>query len=228
MYKLNKSQFIATLDADIVLERPIELALMLEEMLKHPQANVVAARIVPVKTDTFFGKIAEVSYKSFEDAVFRLNEGNNYYCLVGCSSLLRGSFAKSIQYPTQVVSDMNYLYTLATKNNPLGVQLAKGTRMLFRTVTTFRDWRVLAIRSVKEDKQNLVSFFGEDILKTYKMPLWISLTSQLKWWFKSPIYMTGSMAMNVFIRLFPLKTNQPKNGVWEDTRSSKGSIIVAN
>ncbi|MBW7955337.1 glycosyltransferase family 2 protein [Patescibacteria group bacterium] len=221
IYALNKSELLGTFDGDILLARDCEIDLMVKEIQKNPKTNVVAARLKPFPAQGLIEHFSVVSFLSFEDAILRLNNGNNYYSLIGCASMLRGSFAKTFTYPTKVISDMNYLYTVAIKNNPDGVKLARETQVIFRTVRSFHDWRVLGQRSVKEDKQNLTTYFGEGVLQQYSMPKWISVTSQLKWLLKSPIYMTGSIILNIFIRLFPLQTAKPHDGIWEDTRSSK-------
>ncbi len=226
MYSKNTSDFLGTFDADIALERTCELDHLVKEMTKHPETMVVAGNLKPVAADTIVGKMSVISFLSFQDAILRLNGGNNYYSLVGCASLVRGSFARTFSYPKEVVSDMNYLYTLATMKHPLGVRLARDTRFLFRTVNTLHDWRVLAVRSVAEDKNNLVSYFGPEVLNEYHMPLWLSVSSLVKWLFKSPLYTSGSILMNIFIRLFPLTALKPKHGIWEDARSSKAAITT--
>jgi len=226
MYEKNTSDFLCTFDGDILMDRDCEVDLMVKEILKSPRTNVVAARLIPLPAQGLVEHFSVVSFLSFEDAILRLNNGNNYYSLIGCASLLRGSFAKKVKYPTDVISDMNYLYTLAIKNNPEGVRLARDSRIIFRTVSTLHDWRVLGQRAVKEDKQNLTKFFGKQVLVEYNMPKSISVTSQLKWFLKSPVYMTGSILLNIFIRLFPLQKSAPKNGIWEDARSSKNLTLA--
>lgn len=226
IFALNRSQYILALDGDVLLERNCEIDIMITEMLKHSETKVVGAGLVPVKAKTLMGKFSYMSFISFYDAILKYNHGNNYYSLIGCASMIEGKFAKTIKYPKDVVSDMNYLYTLATKKSEYGVRLARDSRVLFRTVSTFHDWRVLAVRATSEDKQNLVKYFGKEVLKDYRMPKRYSITSQLKWLLKNPIYMSGSIFMNIFIRLFPLSQLKPKAGIWEDTRSSKSAIIV--
>lgn len=225
IYQANTSDLLCTFDGDILMNRDCEVDLMVQEMAKNPRTNVVAARLKPFPAQGLVEHFSVVSFLSFEDAILRLNNGNNYYSLIGCATMLKKEFAKTVHYPQDVISDMNYLYTLAIKNNPDGVKLARGTEVVFRTVTTLHDWRVLGQRAVKEDKQNLTKFFGKQVLVAYSMPKSISITSQLKWLLKSPIYMTGSILLNIFIRLFPLAEAAPHDGIWEDARSSKNLTL---
>ena len=225
IYSMNKSDYLATFDADILLKRAIEIEIMMKRMLESKKTQVVCARIIPVEQESFMGKISVISYKSFEDAVLRLNGGNNYFAMVGCASLLRKSLSKSFSYPEETISDQNYLYTMAIRKNKDGVRLAKDTQILFRTVTTFEDWRILGVRSVVMDKANVASLLGDDVLNEYRMPRWIFFTSLLKWLIKSPMYTTGSILMNMYIRIFPLRSAYPQHGIWSVAMSSKFQIF---
>lgn len=224
IYELAKTDYILTLDADTMLDTNLEIERMVKTMQSSKDIQVVGARFIPVKLNSFMGKLSIVSYKSFEDACWKLNNGNNFFTLVGAASLIRTSLAKTFTYPKNLVSDQNYLYVMATKQNQNGYKLAKNTRVLIRTVSTFHDWRVLGVRSTISDKQSVVSFFGNKILKEYYMPRKLFVLSTLKWFFKSPIYTTGSVLMNIYIRKFPYKQSTPRRGIWESTESSKFSI----
>lgn len=225
IYKLNKSDFVLTLDADIVLDTDMEIELMLEEMKNDKNVNVVGGRYIPIKQTSLMGCFSNISYLSFEDAFMKLNSGNNYYALMGCASLIRKNFSKTFTYPKGTISDQNYLYAMATKNNKNGVRIAKSTRILFKTVSTFKDWRILGVRSVYADKQNIVSLIGKDVLDLYTMPKYLLINSLMKWFFKSPFYTLGAIFMNMYIRKFPYKKVMPKNGMWTLTSSSKRLIF---
>lgn len=226
IYSLTNSSLLLTLDADVVLDRDIEIQFMVKEMLKNPEVNLVGGRFIAVEQKTLMGQFSNISYLIIEDAFLRLNNGINFYSLVGSASLIRKKLYKSFSYPAGVISEQNYLFAKATQNGLLAYRLARNTRILIRTVSTFRDWRLLGARSVVEDKLNVVRFFGIEILKYYSMPKKIYLTSILKHFLKSPFYTLGSVLMNIFIRLLPYKKAIVKEGVWEIATSSKEGIIV--
>ena len=145
---------------------------------------------------------------------------------MGLASLMRKKLYKKFLYPKGTISDQNYLYVMATKNNPHGFTLARRTRIYLRTVSTFNDWRILGARSVIADKENIAYFFGDEILEKYSMPKNIYFISLIKWFLKSPFYSAGSLVMNIFIRLFPYKKNIVKNGMWKLAVSSKEAIEI--
>jgi len=224
IYTLASSDFLLTFDADVLLERNIEIELMIKEILSRSQVDLVGGKFIPVKQKTIMGNFGVISYLSFEDAFLRLHNGNNIFALVGLASLIRKGLYKKFLYPKGTISDQNYLYVMATKDNRHGFTLARKTHIYLRTVSTFNDWRILGARSVIADKENIAYFFGNEILEKYSMPKKIYFISLVKWFFKSPFYSLGSLAMNIFIRLFPYKKNIVKNGMWKLAVSSKEAI----
>ncbi len=226
IYQLADTDIVATFDADIALESNWEIEEMVKTFVVNKNVQVVGARFIPVELSSFMGRLSMVSYKSFEEAALNLNNGNNIYTLVGAASLIRTNLAKSFKYPKETVSDQNYLYMKALEVNKHGYKLAKNSRVLMRTVSTFHDWRILGVRSTTSDKESVMSFFGEAAQKEYYMPRKIFIKSLIKWFFKSPIYTVGSVLMNLYIRKFPYKQSAPKKGIWETTSSSKLAILA--
>lgn len=227
IYSVSNSDFLLTLDADVVLERDCEIEIMFRSMEKNPHINVVGGRFVPVEPKTLMGKFSYVSFLSFEDAILKLNGGNNMFALIGAASLIRRKLYESFRYPKGTISDQNYLYVMATQGNKHGFKLAKESRFLIRTVETFKDWRILGARSVVADRENVSGYFGKEILSEYYMPRQLFIPSLLSWLRKKPLDTFGSVAMNVFIRTFPYTQAISGNGRWETTLSSKGGITFA-
>jgi len=226
IYKKADTDLLLTLDADVVLATDTEIEKMVQKMNMNKKTVVVGARFIPVPQKSIWGKLSDVSYRSFEDAAMKLKNGNNFYTLVGAASLIRQSLYKSFSYPKGVVSDQNYLYVMATNKNNVGYRVVKNTKIWMRTVSTFHDWRVLGVRSTSSDKESVVSFFGNEILNEYKMPKKILIHSLVKFFVKNPFLTTGSVFMNFYIRMFPLKSTTPANGIWELTVSSKAGILL--
>ena len=225
IYALCKSDFLLTFDADVVLERSIEIELMIKEMLRDDKINLVGGRFILVKQKTLMGKLSYVSFVSFEDAFLKLNGGNNFFALVGAASLIRKRLYKSFTYPKATISDQNYLFAMALRIDQRGFRVAKDTRILMRPVSTFNDWRTLGARSVVADKENIAHFLGKGILQRYYMPRSLYFKSLLKWFFKTPFYTTGAIAMNIFIRAFPYRKAVHTDGTWDLTHSSKETIV---
>ena len=225
IYKINRSDFLLTIDADLVLAKNDTIDQMVKTIVHDERLKAVGARHIPVKPTTLMGKFAYVSYLSFEDALLNLNDGNNFYGMMA-ANLIRKNLTKSFKYPKGTISDQNYLYAMAAKNNRAGFKLAKNAFVLFTPVSTFMDWRILSVRSVIGDKEDVVKYFGEQVLEYYTMPKMLLIKSLVKWFLKSPIYTLGSILMNWYVRLFPYYKVTPKDGKWELAASSKELIKV--
>jgi glycosyltransferase involved in cell wall biosynthesis len=224
IYKTHTSDLLLTLDADISFVKDNDIAIMVRALMRNKKANLVGPRHIPIKPKTLMGKFAYISYVSFEDAYLHINNGNNFYAVM-LAELMRKEFTKSFTFPEGTISDQIYVAAMATKNNPRGFKLVKEAQVYFRPVTTFQDWRVLGVRSAIMDKQNAIDLIGKDVLKLYTMPRPLYTKSLIKWFFKSPLYMAGSVLMNIYIRVFPYEKVMPKDGMWTLTESSRSMEV---
>lgn len=227
IYDANTSDYLMTVDADCALGTDTTLECMVKALESNPRLNAVGPRHVPIKPDTFMGRLAWISYLSFEDAFLSYNDGYNFYTSMS-GQLLRRSFVDSFRFPPGTLSDQIYVYAKATEHDERAFELVRDAILLFTTVTTFRDWRILAVRSTEGDKKDATNRFGSDILARYHIPRSTLILSLLKWFAKHPILLTGSVLMNLYVRAFPLKREIVKNGIWIPTSSSKQTIVVRN
>lgn len=226
IYKLASSDYLLSLDADILPKNPDMIDNLIKVFKKHPNTNVVGGRFVPVPQKSFMGKLSNISFLSFEDAFLKLNKGNNIYSLIGGCHMIKMTFGKYVSYPNGTISDQNYLYMMAIKNNHLGYRLSLKSEAYLRTVSTLKDWRVLGVRSTRTDKESVFKQFGLLARKEYYMPRKILIPSLLKFLFLHPVLTTGSIVMNIFIRLFPDQMYEPENGIWITTISSKIGTFI--
>lgn len=228
LYKLNKSDFLGTFDADIVLERDFELELMIQTIVNKKEVNVVAANQLPAPSKTWMGKFSTASFFMFYEAAKRYRKGNNIHCLQGSCSIIKKNFAKKIKMPAGTSVDQGYLYVMSILKNRKGFEFVKDTRVIFNPISSFRDWRVLGYRTIVSDKQNLTSIFGKKVLREYKIPAKLIYKSMFQYFIIHPFEAAGAIFMNIYIRKFPyhIKQNSNSKGVWEIVTSSKEAIRV--
>lgn len=222
MLELLNSDYIVTLDADLVLAKPTVLQALLKPFAKK-SVMLVAARLQPVSQTSLMGRFSFVSFRFFMDAAYAWNGGNNFFTMIGGAQAMRRSFAKGLRYPTGLVSDQSFTYAAATSIAPNAYTVAHNATVLTRTVSTFHDWRLLGTRSIGKNKSDAVEYFGTQALATATIPKSLVFASLLRWLRRDPIGTIGAIIMNIFIRLFPLQTEM-KNGIWENTISSKQAI----
>lgn len=220
IYRLSNSDFLLTMDADLVFIEEFNLDRMVKEMIDNPSLNMVGPLHVPTSSRTFFGNLSRYSYLAIQDAALKIDEGNNFY---GCmsSEFMRKKFYKSFTFPRNTISDQCYAYAMAIKDGKKGFKMVQEAKVIFGVAQTFYDWRVLSARSVVGDKADLVKHFGKGVLKDYTMPKKLYVFSLLKYFFRNPVYTLGSVLMNIYIRKFPYKKRAPKNGIWEMVSTSK-------
>ena len=219
IYDLSNSDYLMTIDADVVFMGKKSIDKMAKAMINNSRLNMVGPSHMPTTSHTLFGNLSRVSALLFLDAVSQYNHGSNFY---SCMSVefMRKSFYKSYRFPAGTIADQCYAYGQSIKNNHHGFKLIKGALVIFGVAQTFHDWRVLSVRSTIGDKSDTIKHFGNSVLPLYTIPRELLIRSTLKWLLKSPIYCVGAVIMNLFIRIFPYN-HKVENGVWEMVESSK-------
>lgn len=223
IYNNTRTDLLLTMDADLIFNTKDSIEKMIDRIISSNKIKVVGPRHIPAKAGTIFGHFARYSYLSFEDAFLKLNGGSNSYAIMSVE-LMKRDFYSSFRFPKGVIADQAYVYAKATQKSLMGFTLVKEAEVLFGTAQTVKDWRILSARSVRGDKADVVNFFGKKVLKNYSMPKFLLFKSLTKWFFKNPFYLTGSVVMNIFIRLFPYQKQLIEDGVWEIVTSSKKVI----
>lgn len=224
IYKLSNSDFLLTIDADVVFLGFSNLDAMIREMVNNPSLRMVGPLHIPTSTKFFFGNLSRFSYLIFRDAALKIDEGNNFYSSM-TSQVLKKILYKSFYYPPGTVSDQCYVYAVAIKNGKKGFKLVKDAKVVFGVAQTFHDWRVLSTRSVVGDKADIIKHFGRKVLKDYSMSRKLYILSLIKYFFINPIYAVGAVLMNIYIRKFPYRKRHYKRGLWEMVTTSKEVIL---
>jgi len=227
IYSHCKGDFLFQPDADIVLKNDHVLETLIAKIASNTELNLVSPRHLPVRERTIWAKLAYFSFVIFMDAAMKFNKGINFYTVMGCS-LIRGTLTKSFRYPRKTIGDQTYLFAQVISNNPRGYAFVKNAEVLFRTVGSLYEWRKLALRSTTEDKRTVLVNFNPDIVERYyTMPKSLYISSFIPYFIKNPVLVTGTVLLEMFIRLFPLKKNIIKSGQWETNESSKLGINLS-
>lgn len=223
LYQLATTDYLMTIDADVVFAGKNNIDLMAKAMISDSRLNMVGPRHVPTTSHTLFGNFSRISALLFLDAVAEYNHGSNFYSCMS-AEFMRKSFYQSFHFPGGTIADQCYAYGKSITNNARGYKLVKDAQVIFGVAQTFRDWRVLSVRSTVGDKTDTLKHFGNIILPLYTMPRNILIRSTLKWLLKSPLYCTGAIIMNIYIRVFPY-SHKVEKGIWEMVESSKELYI---
>jgi glycosyltransferase involved in cell wall biosynthesis len=219
LYKLNNSNFLLTLDADILLSSDMEI----EKMIKYfsnKKTQVVAANLVPVQPEGFWANVIYTIYKIWDEIRVSINDGDHIANLYGAATMLRKNFSKKVRYPT-ITCDEEYLYILAKQVN--GFRFAKDTQILYIPVSKLSEYRIHTARVYKE-RNSLISYFGPNILKLHQVPFSYKFKAILKYFVKSPVFTILALGLTVFLRMFPEFDTLNEHGLWQITTSTKKAI----
>jgi dTDP-4-amino-4,6-dideoxygalactose transaminase/glycosyltransferase involved in cell wall biosynthesis len=223
IYSKHSSDFLLTLDADVVLERTIEIEEVMKIMLADSTAQVVAAHQVVLKPRTFVGKILFTYHKLWDETRIHINNGDHISNLYGSASLIRGTFSKSFTFPSNITADEEYLYVMAKKAD--GFRYAKNTRVLYNPATTIAELRLQGTRFHTE-RNGLVDYFGEDVVRFHDIPMRYKIRGVSVMLLKSPLFTILSILLNLSIKLFPKEDALNQEGMWKQIQTSKVAIKI--
>lgn len=227
MYKIHRGDFLFQPDADLVLEGDKVLENLMKVITIDDRIDLVSPRHLAVKEKSLWSLLAYCSYGIFSDAAMKLHNGRNTYTVMG-ASLIRGTFTKTFTYPKGIIGDQTYLFASVIHHNSHGYRFARKAHVYFRTVGTFKEWRELGVRSTGADKMTVLDRFDHSLVdKYYTMSHELYFNSLKKYFFANPLITILTLAMEVYIRAFPLKNSSVKNGTWEPNASSKVGIKIS-
>jgi len=222
---LNKSDYIAFFDADIILGGKYDLEYMVDKITSSKNLNVVAANQTPSRPINFLNRISNASFNLLKEMA-TYNNSNHIHSLQGSASIINGEFAKKLKYPNNTLSDQGYLYIKSIENNKNRFAYERRSSIIFQAVSTFIDYRLISARTVTDDKNNLSDVFGKKILKAYRVPKTHLLKSILIRTAKDPIFTPLSIILNIYVRIFPYKKTKNNHGLWDTISSSKNAIKI--
>ncbi len=224
IYSKAKTDYLLTIDADLFFEGNDAISSMISTLRENKKLNLTGIRHKPLMPKTWMGKFAAFSYLILENTTRKINNGNNFYSVMGMEMMPK-KFYKNLRLPKFTLSDQCYVYASATEKDRSAFALVHDQFVYFMPVQTFYDWRILSVRSVRGDKSDVMKHFGrENVLQRYSLSKVSYIKSLVKFFFISPLVTIGALAMEIFIRVFPYRKPVVINGMWEETRSSKVGV----
>lgn len=223
LYKIHNSDFLLTLDADVLLKDTDIIEKMINIFLEDKKASVVAAHLVPIKPNSFISKIIFTSDILWDNIITQINNGDHIANLYGCASMLRKNFSKSFTYPTHISADEEFLYIKAKEKD--GFRFAENVHILFKPPMSIKDVILQGRRALKE-RQALVKIFGKNILKLHSIPLKYKIKETSKMLISNPFYTSLSLMLMIILRMLPYEDPLNKKGMWEIASSTKNVTEV--
>jgi len=152
LYQMNKSDFILTLDGDVVLGRNTDI----EEMLKKindEQVMAVAGHQQPVKPKGFVARISYTSHLLWNET--RIPSTMATISLIFTGQLFdQGIFCEVYHLSDSITCDEEYLYIMVKKKD--GFRYARNTNILYLRRNQLKNYDGNQTRFLKE-RYRLVS-----------------------------------------------------------------------
>ena len=212
--------FLALLNADVLLEGDNFLSRMIEAYQKDKNIDIVGAKTVPLPSDTFIGNILEWQ-KTWKRQIYEHINGadNIYLCHGRARGFSRKAYSK-IRWP-QIWSEDAYSYRIAKK---LGLRFVycKQAVVHYQPPKNLKDQVRQSVRFLSAPKA-LAPYFSKEELKTaYTIPRKLFITSMLKGFIKNPLKATAYLAIYSYCKILAT-TTKPKNDnhLWERLVSTK-------
>lgn len=222
MYKVNKSEYLAIFDGDVVLGS----AHVLENLLKKFTDNnivVVGANNRPLPTTSAVGKLVNTASHIWYLARKSYKNGDNVNCIRGCCMVLENNFAKSIKFPKGLISDAQFIYFF-TKSLSKKFYFADDAIVYYRKPTTINDYLSQSHRAVSEVSK-LSHIFGDYVSYEYEIPIKYKILALSSMFLHSPFYTISSILFIYLMRYYPYNESM-NNGLWKRVNSTKVAISM--
>jgi cellulose synthase/poly-beta-1,6-N-acetylglucosamine synthase-like glycosyltransferase len=219
LFRLNKSDLLIVFDADIGLANDFVIYNIVKAF-QRGNVSIVAGKDLPYPPDNLFGKVICSWTDVWNKIRWQLREGDNVHNLHGSIFAATNKFTKSVYIPPEVVIDDQFLYLIAKKKG-FRFGFASSAIIYYKTPSSVRDYitqssRYLALKSF------MVTYFGKDILEEYKVPLKIKFESLVVHFLRNPLYLSFSIAWQVYLRMFNKSLTEKFAGnIWVSITSTK-------
>lgn len=224
LYHKNTSDVIITFDGDIILSEPH----VIETMTRHFEEKKVAlvgANNQPINTETLIGNLVRIWKKLWYEVRKDVNRGDHVQNIKGCALAIRKSFAKSVKFPHEVISDAKIMYFQAISQN-LRFHFAKEAIVYYRLPSNLQDYLLQTKKRGTPDKDKLAEIYGNWIVDSYKIPQVYKLRAFIRAFLQSPILLIFSSMLHLWLAHYPRNNNPQSDKLWQIIKSSKKGITI--
>ena len=212
--------FLILLDADILPKDNLFISKLVQSHLENSKADIVAAQVLPLESDTFFGRMIDWHKHWKRDLYEQINGGD---CVFLCHGAARGFSRKAykqIRWP-KIWAEDAYSY-LEAKKRSLRFSYCKEAVVYYRSPQTFQDHVMQSIRFITSVKTLAPYFPIKQLRRAYKIPGRLFLTSMIKGFFHQPFFAVTYLVIYGYCQLL-VRTGRVNSdlSIWEASSSTK-------
>lgn len=223
LYRMNTSDILVTVDADILLKDTLLLKKMVKALAKK-NVVMVGANNQPVAATTFTERVYNAGYQMWYEIRKDYKNGHNVNNFHGMTMGMTKEFVKSIKLPG-TSGDGPYVCFIAWKQGKK-FRFVKDATVLFHSVDNLGDYFLQARRNVFTT-DDLAEQLGGYAYAMQKIPFSYKLFGVVKTLVHDPFYTSLAILMNILVRVMPVANKKfHTNGIWEIATSTKTNIIT--
>lgn len=216
IFKLNASDILVLLDADVLPATKYMLSRLVDPIIKNSNVGLVSGNIKPIKAKNFVQKAIEISRTTYDSINNNLNGGNNPHNCHGNVMALSKKFARSVVIPKEVFSDDSFLY-LSCIAKKFKFVYAPEAEVFFSLSSTVKDAVRQYSRFVNGDSISQ-TLFAEIVKKEYVISQKTRIKYLLFSFLKHPIH---SLFIFLVVRYCEFFGKRKTTGVWRTAQSTK-------
>jgi len=213
LFRLNKSDILVCVDADVVLSKSCLAELI--KPLDDKNVSLVGGCDIPQNGNSFAEKVSVSWITHWQSLVRPLHNFDNPTNCPGRIYALRKDFSKSFLIPVDIVADDHYVYFMA-KRMRLKFKYAAKAIVFFKPPLTVIDFINQSLRFSKSGV-DIKKHFGSIATQGFSEIDTVSkIVIYLQSFVASPVYFSVAVILQVYIHFlhnFPNKTYS--KGMWE-------------
>lgn len=223
LLRLNKSEILACLDADVILSGSNVLEKM-STYFNYKKTALLGFNLKAIESKKFVGKLINNWERIWYKVRKNINNGSSIHNIRGGAFAVRKSLIQKVTIPSHIQQVARYLYHHSDKSN-LNFVSAKDAVVLYRTPDNFSDYVSTLSRGDNAETNFLEKTFGKDIHKKYTVPTSIKIKVIAKILLMNPFSTIISFLFVYFARFWAIRRNSlEKPGIWKVTSSTKKAI----
>lgn len=219
IYQLNKSNVIVLIDADLYLENPYTIDLLIRKF-DDPSVVIVGSNKKPVKARNLLEKLINVWFCIWYEIRKDLDNGDNIHNFSSAAFAIKDGFAKTLQYPPDIQPITKFTY-LAAVSKKLKVKFAPEAVVSFRSPDNIYDYLLQLKRFSQVNRLN-AQYYGDWIYDVSQIPAKKFIVTLLKAFIVNPLYTSASLVFRLLLSIVPI--NSGNNRIWRLAKSSKKII----
>jgi glycosyltransferase involved in cell wall biosynthesis len=221
-----KTEFLVILDADIMLESKDFLSTLIQVLVADKKANMVSARNIPLRPDTFIGKTIYTSILFWDNVRISLPDLSSAENFFGTATAYRGSFAQKVKIPKKTSDPHLYIFLMVDRKK--GFRYCIDAFVYQWPIATIRDYNKFLRRTLGKEDPLLRKLFGKKIDSVYGAPQEAKIKGAIKTIKSEPLYFPLAILLIIYgkiqLRYFIKSDSTP---VWDIVTSTKKEITYA-